>query len=153
MTTRRPPLLREGLREISRLGVVLGAKKSTFSGLTGLGDLITTCISPYGRNRWVGEQIGKGRNLGEVLESMAQIAEGVWTTKSVISLSRKRNVEMPITQEIYHVLLPERIHWSRQQPHDAHTPFRGRRFNVASCRAIYEGRNSSLQRTRRTQRN
>ena len=97
-------LITRGLAEISRLGVVLGAKKSTFSGLTGLGDLITTCISPYGRNRWVGEQIGKGRNLGEVLESMAQIAEGVWTTKSVISLSRKQNVEMPITQEIYHVL-------------------------------------------------
>ena len=97
-------LITRGLAEISRLGVVLGAKKSTFSGLTGLGDLITTCISPYGRNRWVGEQIGKGRNLGEVLESMAQIAEGVWTTKSVISLSRKLNVEMPITQEIYHVL-------------------------------------------------
>ncbi|MBF8277274.1 MAG: hypothetical protein HW390_2347 [Candidatus Brocadiaceae bacterium] len=84
-------LITRGLAEISRLGIVMGAQKSTFSG-------------PYGRNRWVGEQIGKGRNLGEVLESMAQIAEGVWTTKSVISLSRKLNVEMPITQEIYHVL-------------------------------------------------
>lgn len=97
-------LITRGLAEICRLGVVMGAQKSTFSGLTGLGDLITTCISPYGRNRWVGEQIGKGRKLQEILQSMAQIAEGVWTTKSVVALSDKLNVEMPITREIYNVL-------------------------------------------------
>jgi len=97
-------LITRGLAEISRLGVVMGAQKSTFSGLTGLGDLITTCISPYGRNRWVGEQIGKGKKLQEVLKKMEQIAEGVWTTKSVTALSNKLNVEMPITQEIYNVL-------------------------------------------------
>jgi len=97
-------LITRGLAEISRLGVVMGAQKTTFSGLTGLGDLITTCISPYGRNRWVGEQIGKGKKLQEVLEKMEQIAEGVWTTKSVTALSKKLHVEMPITQEIYNVL-------------------------------------------------
>ncbi len=97
-------LITRGLAEISRLGVIMGAQRSTFSGLTGLGDLITTCISPYGRNRWVGEQIGKGKKLQEILEKMEQIAEGVWTTKSVMALSHKFNVEMPITKEIYDVL-------------------------------------------------
>jgi len=97
-------LITRGLAEISRLGIVMGAQKTTFSGLTGLGDLITTCISPYGRNRWVGEQIGKGKKLQEILEKMEQIAEGVWTTKSVKALSDKLNVEMPITREIYNVL-------------------------------------------------
>ena len=86
----------------------MGAQRSTFSGLTGLGDLITTCISPYGRNRWVGEQIGKGRKLQEILESMAQIAEGVWTTKSVVALSNKFKVEMPITKEIYNILFADK---------------------------------------------
>ena len=97
-------LITRGLTEISRLGVAMGAQRSTFSGLTGLGDLITTCISPYGRNRWVGEQIGKGRKLQEILENMAQIAEGVWTTKSVMALSNKFKVEMPIAKEIYNIL-------------------------------------------------
>jgi glycerol-3-phosphate dehydrogenase (NAD(P)+) len=97
-------LITRGLTEISRLGIVMGAQRSTFSGLTGLGDLITTCISPYGRNRWVGEQIGKGRKLQEILDNMEQIAEGVWTTKSVMAISEKFHVEMPITREIYNVL-------------------------------------------------
>src|SRR3989339_774085 len=97
-------LITRGLTEISRLGVAMGAQRSTFSGLTGLGDLITTCISPYGRNRWVGVQIGKGRKLQEILENMAQIAEGVWTTKSVMALSNKFKVEMPIAKEIYNIL-------------------------------------------------
>lgn len=97
-------LISRGLVEISRLGIAMGAQRSTFSGLTGLGDLITTCISPYGRNRRVGEQIGRGKKLQEILEEMEQIAEGVWTTKSVVALSRKFNVEMPITNEIYAVL-------------------------------------------------
>lgn len=97
-------LITRGLAETSRFGIAMGAQRSTFSGLTGLGDLITTCISPYGRNRWVGEQIGKGRKLQEILEDMEQIAEGIWTTKSVMALSSKFNVEMPITKEIYNVL-------------------------------------------------
>lgn len=101
-------LITRGLAEISRLGIVMGAQRSTFAGLTGLGDLITTCISPYGRNRWVGEQIGKGRKLSEILKNMEQIAEGVWTTKSVTALSNRWNVEMPITKEIYNVLFTDK---------------------------------------------
>lgn len=101
-------LITRGLAEISRLGIVMGAQRSTFSGLTGLGDLITTCISPYGRNRWVGEQIGKGRKLSKILENMEQIAEGIWTTKSVTALSNRFNVEMPITKEIYNVLFTDK---------------------------------------------
>ncbi|MCF6147377.1 MAG: NAD(P)-dependent glycerol-3-phosphate dehydrogenase [Candidatus Kuenenia sp.] len=102
--TSKAALITRGLAEISRLGTAMGANKITFSGLSGLGDLITTCISPYGRNRWVGEQIGKGKSLQEILNNMEQIAEGVWTTKSVIRLSKKYNIEMPITEEIYSVL-------------------------------------------------
>lgn len=101
-------LITRGLAEISRLGIAMGAQRNTFSGLTGLGDLITTCISPYGRNRWVGEQIGKGRKLKEILVDMEQIAEGVWTTKSVLALSNRFNVEMPITKEIYNVLFMDK---------------------------------------------
>jgi len=106
--TSKAALITRGLTEISRLGVAMGAQRSTFSGLSGLGDLITTCISPYGRNRWVGEQIGKGGKLQEVLENMAQIAEGVWTTKSATKLSEKYRIEMPITNEIYHVLFNDK---------------------------------------------
>jgi glycerol-3-phosphate dehydrogenase (NAD(P)+) len=82
----------------------MGAQLQTFSGLAGLGDLITTCISPAGRNRHVGEQIGKGRHLDEILGEMASVAEGVSTTRSVRELARRHNVEMPITDAVYEVL-------------------------------------------------
>ncbi len=97
-------LLTRGLAEITRLGIAIGAKATTFDGLAGIGDLITTCISPYGRNLRLGEQIGKGKQLSEILESMTQVAEGVMTTKSVLALAGKFNVDMPITQETYNVL-------------------------------------------------
>lgn len=101
-------LITRGLAEITRLGVAMGAKKSTFTGLTGLGDLITTCVSPYGRNRYVGEQIGKGRKLKEILTQMEQVAEGVLTTKSVCALADKYNIEMPITREVYKTLFEDK---------------------------------------------
>jgi glycerol-3-phosphate dehydrogenase (NAD(P)+) len=101
-------LVTRGLVEITRLGVALGAKESTFHGLAGLGDLITTCVSPEGRNRTVGEQIGKGRKLAEILEKMDSVAEGVPTTRSVLQLARKVNVEMPITQAVHAVLFEGR---------------------------------------------
>ncbi|MBI2560103.1 MAG: NAD(P)H-dependent glycerol-3-phosphate dehydrogenase, partial [Planctomycetes bacterium] len=101
-------LITRGLAEITRLGIAMGAKKSTFSGLTGLGDLITTCVSPYGRNRFVGEQIGKGRKLKEILSEMEQVAEGVLTTKSVCALADKYKVEMPITSEVYKTLFEDK---------------------------------------------
>ncbi len=97
-------LVTRGLVEITRLGVAMGAKADTFQGLAGIGDLITTCVSPQGRNRTVGEQIGKGRKLEEILASMDSVAEGVPTTKSVVRLARQFNVEMPITESVYQIL-------------------------------------------------
>ncbi len=97
-------LLTRGLVEISRLGVALGAMPETFSGLAGLGDLVTTCVSPEGRNRSFGEQIGRGGKPEEVLTHMNGVVEGMPTTKSVVELARKLNVEMPISEALYHVL-------------------------------------------------
>lgn len=103
-TNTKAALLARGLTEISRLGIALGAKPKTFSGISGLGDLVTTCISSYSRNRFVGEQIGKGRSLKEIVRHMQMVAEGITTTKSAYQLSLKSNVDMPITKEIYSVL-------------------------------------------------
>jgi glycerol-3-phosphate dehydrogenase (NAD(P)+) len=97
-------LVTRGLVEITRLGVAMGADESTFAGLAGLGDLITTCVSPEGRNRTVGEQIGKGRALADILSKMDSVAEGVPTTKAVVELARRYNIEMPITQAVHAVL-------------------------------------------------
>ncbi len=101
-------LITRGLAEITRLGVAMGGQRDTFSGLTGLGDLITTCVSPYGRNRSVGEQIAKGKKLSQLLEEMDQVAEGILTTRSVYKLANKFDVEMPITREIYNVLFEDK---------------------------------------------
>jgi glycerol-3-phosphate dehydrogenase (NAD(P)+) len=97
-------LLTRGLVEIARLGVHLGARLETFYGLAGVGDVVTTCYSPYGRNRSVGERIGRGETVEHVLSSMVNVAEGVPTTRSVHSLALERRVEMPITAELYQVL-------------------------------------------------
>jgi glycerol-3-phosphate dehydrogenase (NAD(P)+) len=97
-------LLTRGLVEIARLGVNLGARLETFYGLAGVGDVVTTCYSRYGRNRAVGERIGKGETLDQVLAGMVNVAEGVPTTRSVHSLARERGVEMPITAELYRIL-------------------------------------------------
>jgi glycerol-3-phosphate dehydrogenase (NAD(P)+) len=97
-------LLTRGLVEIARLGVDLGARFETFYGLAGVGDVVTTCYSPYGRNRAVGERIGKGQTLDQVLAEMVNVAEGVPTTRSVYWLAKERGVEMPITVELYQVL-------------------------------------------------
>lgn len=101
-------LVTRGLVEITRLGVAMGAKEETFQGLAGLGDLITTCFSPEGRNRRVGEQIGKGGKLKEILSQMHSVAEGVPTTKSVLMLAQKHGVEMPITQAVYSVIFEDK---------------------------------------------
>ena len=94
-------LMTRGLVEISRLGIELGAQSDTFAGLSGMGDLIVTCMSRHSRNRFVGEQIGKGRKLDDILGEMVQVAEGVKTTLSAYEISKNRNVEMPITEQIY----------------------------------------------------
>ncbi|MDO8662612.1 MAG: NAD(P)H-dependent glycerol-3-phosphate dehydrogenase [Candidatus Omnitrophota bacterium] len=97
-------ILARGLAEISRLGVAMGAKAHTFSGISGLGDLVTTCISEHSRNRFVGEKIGRGKTLKEVINHMQMIAEGVPTAKSAYALSLSHKVDMPITKEVYNVL-------------------------------------------------
>jgi len=97
-------LLTRGLVEIVRLGVAMGAQKETFYGLSGLGDLTTTCVSQYSRNRWFGEEIGKGKKLTDILKETDMVVEGVATAKSAHDLSKKYNVEMPITEEIYKAL-------------------------------------------------
>jgi glycerol-3-phosphate dehydrogenase (NAD(P)+) len=101
-------LVTRGLVEITRLGMAMGAKEATFQGLAGVGDLITTCVSPEGRNRTVGEQLGKGRKLDDILANMNSVAEGVPTTKAVMQLARRHNVEMPITESVHAVLFEGR---------------------------------------------
>ena len=93
-----------GLTEITALGVAMGANPLTFSGLTGLGDVITTCASPLSRNHYVGEQLGKGRPLAEILDSMDDVAEGVPTTLVARKIAQQLELEMPITEKIYQVL-------------------------------------------------
>lgn len=97
-------LITRGLHEMKRMGTTLGASQDTFSGLTGMGDLIVTCTSRHSRNRFVGYHIGKGKTLQEITENMNMVAEGVITTKSVTQWSKKNNVDMPITRAVYSVL-------------------------------------------------
>ena len=103
-TNAKAALLTRGLVEIVRLGVAMGAKRETFYGLSGLGDLTTTCVSQHSRNRWLGEEIGKGKKLKDILKETDMIVEGVATAKSANDLAKKYNVEMPITTEIFRVL-------------------------------------------------
>jgi glycerol-3-phosphate dehydrogenase (NAD(P)+) len=97
-------LLTRGLVEITRLGISLGGRQATFFGLAGVGDVVTTCYSPFGRNRSVGERIGRGETLEQILAGMVNVAEGVATTRSVHALARKREIDMPITAEVHQVL-------------------------------------------------
>ncbi len=97
-------LITRGLAEITRLGVAMGAQAETFSGLSGLGDLIVTCTSRHSRNRYVGEQIGKGRPLNEIVAEMNMVAEGVTTTESAWELAKQVDVEMPIINEVHKIL-------------------------------------------------
>lgn len=101
-------LMTRGLAEMVRLGREMGAKPMTFAGLSGIGDLITTCTSRHSRNRYVGEQLGKGKKLNEILDSMKMVAEGVNTTRSAYQLAEKHNVEMPITVEVYNILFAKK---------------------------------------------
>lgn len=97
-------LITRALAEITRLGTKLGADSMTFAGLSGMGDLIVTCMSKYSRNRYLGEQIGKGKKLDEVLSEMVMVAEGVKTTRSAHELAARHGVEVPIINEAYKVL-------------------------------------------------
>ncbi|TET74624.1 MAG: NAD(P)-dependent glycerol-3-phosphate dehydrogenase [Dehalococcoidia bacterium] len=97
-------LITRGLAEITRLGVAAGANPLTFAGLAGLGDLVATCASPLSRNRFVGQELARGRPLEEITASMMGTAEGVTTTVAALKLAGELGVEMPIAQQVYRVL-------------------------------------------------
>ena len=97
-------LITRGLAEIKRLGVMLGAKEETFSGLSGIGDLIVTCTSPHSRNKKAGMLIGQGENLENTLKEVKMVVEGITATDVVYNLSKELNIEMPITSAIYSIL-------------------------------------------------
>lgn len=100
----RAALITRGLAEMTRLGVMLGARQETFFGLSGLGDLVLTCTGELSRNRYVGIELGKGKSLDTILDSMNMVAEGVKTTRSVYDLVNKLGADMPILEQVYEVL-------------------------------------------------
>lgn len=97
-------LITRGIAEMTRLGIKLGSRMETFAGLAGIGDLVLTCTGKLSRNHYVGYELGKGKSLSEVISGMKMIAEGVSTTRSVHQLAEREKVEMPISEQIYHVL-------------------------------------------------
>lgn len=99
-------IVTRGVVEMARLGAALGARQETFWGLSGLGDLVTTCLS--GRNRWLGEQLGRGRPLKAVLASTPMVIEGVETAKAAVALGRRHRVELPIIEQVHAVLFRRR---------------------------------------------
>jgi len=100
----RAALIARALSEITRLGSSLGAKAETFTGLTGLGDLVLTCTDDQSRNRRTGIALGKGHVLEKVIKEIGQVVEGVTTAKEVVALAKKQNIDMPITEQVYNVL-------------------------------------------------
>jgi glycerol-3-phosphate dehydrogenase (NAD(P)+) len=104
----RAMVITRGLAEITRLGVVLGGRADTFAGLTGLGDLLTTCMSPLSRNRQVGMQFAQGRKTAEIVASMNMVAEGIKTSGVVMELAAQHGIEMPIAAEVAAVVRGER---------------------------------------------
>jgi len=103
-TNTKAAILTRGLTEITRLGMALGGRKETFYGLAGLGDLATTCFSPNSRNRTVGEALGRGQKIKDVLGRMNAVAEGVITARAVYHLARKKKIPMPIVTEVYRII-------------------------------------------------
>lgn len=97
-------VITRGLAELTRLGVAMGGEVATFAGLAGMGDLIATCVSKQSRNRYVGEQLGKGRKTQEIIDEMHMVAEGVKTSRVVVELAERYNILMPICREVYHVV-------------------------------------------------
>ncbi|MFC1620796.1 NAD(P)H-dependent glycerol-3-phosphate dehydrogenase [Candidatus Omnitrophota bacterium] len=101
-------ILTRGLMEMTRLGIAIGAKQETFSGLSGLGDLVTTCVSKEGRNRSFGEDIGKGKKPEDILKKSVMEIEGAWTSKAALDLGKLRKIELPITQQVYSVIFEQK---------------------------------------------
>lgn len=100
----RSAVITRGLAELTRLGCAMGGHAATFAGLAGMGDLIATCISPQSRNRYVGEQLGKGRKIEEIIDEMHMVAEGVKTSKVVMELGEQYGVDLPIAAAVYAVV-------------------------------------------------
>jgi len=100
----RAAVISRGLAEITRLGVAMGAEPATFAGLAGMGDLIATCMSPYSRNRLVGERLGQGVPLAQVLGDLHMVAEGVQTAAVVLELADRHGLELPICRAIHGVV-------------------------------------------------
>jgi glycerol-3-phosphate dehydrogenase (NAD(P)+) len=100
----RSAVITRGLAEITRLGVAMGGRAQTFAGLAGMGDLIATCVSPQSRNRFVGEQLGRGRPIQEIIDEMHMVAEGVSTSRVVLELGARHGIEMPIASEVFGVV-------------------------------------------------
>ena len=103
----RAALITRGLSEVTRLGVAMGGRPETFAGLAGMGDMIATCTSPQSRNRHVGIELGKGRNMQEIIDDMVMVAEGAKSAPAVIALAEKYGVEMPIARDVYRVVSGE----------------------------------------------
>ena len=100
----RAALITRGLAELTRLGVALGGQPLTFSGLAGMGDLVATCISRQSRNRYVGEELGKGRSIDDITAEMNMVAEGVKTSRAVLDLAARHGIEMPIAEQVVEVI-------------------------------------------------
>jgi glycerol-3-phosphate dehydrogenase (NAD(P)+) len=100
----RAAVMTRGLAELTRLGVAMGAETQTLAGLAGMGDLVATCMSPFSRNRTVGELLGRGKPLDQILAEMHMVAEGVGTAKTALSLAERYGVELPICEEIHKVV-------------------------------------------------
>ncbi len=100
----RSALITRGLAEITRLGVALGGRTETFSGLAGMGDLVATCTSPQSRNHHVGVELGKGRSIDDITAEMFMVAEGVKSAPAVVALAREHNVEMPLVEGVFNVV-------------------------------------------------
>ena len=100
----RAALITRGLAEVTRLGVAMGGRPETFAGLAGMGDMIATCTSPQSRNRHVGIELGKGRNMEEIIEEMTMVAEGAKSAPAVMALAEQHGVEMPIASDVSRVL-------------------------------------------------
>ena len=111
----RSAVITRGLAELTRLAVAVGARPQTLSGLAGMGDLVATCTSRQSRNRFVGEQLGSGKKISEIVADMHMVAEGVKTSRVVLDLAERHGVEMPIAREVYGVV------------HQGHTPMRAYR--------------------------
>ncbi len=103
----RAAIITRGLAELTRLGVAMGGQPATLAGLAGMGDLVATCISPQSRNRYFGEQLGKGRTVADIAAEMDQVAEGVKSAPVVVELSQEYGVVMPIAEQVARVVTGE----------------------------------------------